>query len=64
MFIRWNLYKADAIGAKKQCPLYRNFFYDSLIAKQSRSVPRHTVRLIKVSALYSVRFVNLKATAW
>ena len=24
--IQWNLYKADTTGAKKLCPLYRDFF--------------------------------------
>ena len=38
--LQWNLYEADIIGAKKvsalqRCPLYRDFFQDSLTAKQS-----------------------------
>ena len=33
MFIRWNLYKADAIGAKKQCPLYRDVRFIEIFSK-------------------------------
>ena len=37
--LQWNLYKEDTIGAKKvsalqSCPLYTDFFEDSLTAKQ------------------------------
>ena len=42
MFIRWNLYKADAIGAKKQCPLYRDVrfieIFSKIVCSQSKAI--------------------------
>ena len=55
-FIQWNLYKAETIGGKKSVrfiemsAIYR-FFLRKLDRKAKQSVPRHTVRLMKVCAL-------------
>ena len=62
--LQWNLYKADTIGAKKcvrfiEMSALQRFFLRQFDRKAKQSVPRHTVRLIEVSALQCVRFIEI-----
>ena len=48
--IQWNLYKADTIVRFKEMSALQRFFLRQFFCKTKQSVPRHTVRLIEVSA--------------